>query len=160
MAEKNDTLVLSHLGYIVKEVPIANRKAVAVILEVESLDEVLITASINYSVCYRRGCTSSCKMECMSKGTLITVLNTDEKNNPVLFPNPSSSGYFSIKLSNSFNEVKLQVFSMQGQLLTSSRYDYFQGTVDVDLSSYATGMYLIQVDADGKMLPTIRALRG
>lgn len=161
LAKKNDTLVISHLGYTIREVPIANKKTVAVTLEVESLEEVLISASFKCCV-YRKGSCHTLSRGCRSKGVHVTILQTQEKkkNNSVLFPNPSSSGYFNIKLPNSFKEVKLNVFSIRGQLLTSSVHQHFQGTFEVDLSTYAAGMYLIQVEADGKMLPTMRALKG
>ena len=69
-----------------------------------------------------------------------------------LFPNPTS-GRFTIhfRSGSAVKEVKIKVLSMTGQLVTQEVTSHTGGRFmkEKDLSNYAKGLYLVELDADG-----------
>ena len=152
-AKKGDTLSISYTGYQTKEVVIDNQESVVVMLENESLDEVVVTAWAPRRI--------SCGITCY------TIIETTEiskkimnKSTPSLYPNPSSDGVFNLKMTNSYKEVQVFVTNMLGQHIQSRTYQNTQTAISLDISSQRTGIYLINIIADGKRLPTQKAIRG
>jgi hypothetical protein len=66
-----------------------------------------------------------------------------------IMPNPSN-GLIEIDLSN-YNQrkVQLEMYNLQGKLLRSVYIESINGKEEVDLTSFANGMYLIRVRAEG-----------
>jgi hypothetical protein len=66
-----------------------------------------------------------------------------------MFPNPASSNVtFKIGLENS-NDVIIDIVDLSGKVIMTQSYDQMEGThfVDLDVSGFATGMYVVNVQA-------------
>ena len=73
--------------------------------------------------------------------TLSTGTFGENKNNLVLYPNPSSE---SIKIkSDATDNLDVKIYSLTGQLVKKGTYLSNQ---DIDISNLASGLYLVQVD--------------
>jgi len=73
--------------------------------------------------------------------TLATTTFGENKNNLVLYPNPSTD-VFRIK-SDANEELKIIIYSLQGQLVHQGNY---QSDEDVDVTNLTSGLYLVQVN--------------
>jgi hypothetical protein len=66
-----------------------------------------------------------------------------------IMPNPSN-GWIEIDLSGyGQRKVQLDLYNLQGKLLRSANIETIKGKEEVDLTSFANGMYLIRVRAEG-----------
>lgn len=73
--------------------------------------------------------------------TLATTTFGENKNNLVLYPNPSSD---IIRIKSYENEaLKITIYSLQGQLVHQGVY---QTDEDINVSNLSSGLYLIQVN--------------
>jgi hypothetical protein len=72
-----------------------------------------------------------------------TTLNTDEFENAnfVIYPNPSN-GIFTIKTNDTKN-LSWKVYNNLGQTVSNG------SSFNIDLSSLASGMYLLELDGSG-----------
>lgn len=163
-AKKGDTLIISYTGYKTKEIVIDSQKEVAVKLEGESLDEVIVVFQeikmekrpfgCFRSICNYGTCTyTDIKIETSTDDSLTKNMN------PSLSPNPSSDGIFNLKMAQSYKEVQVYVTNLLGQQVQSKAYQNTNNSITVDLSSVRTGIYLINSIADGQPLPTQKAIR-
>jgi hypothetical protein len=69
-----------------------------------------------------------------------------------LFPNPNN-GAFTLSMKGvDYNEMSIEVLTVQGQILWSDMASNVQGDVNrqLDLTNYANGIYYVRVVADGK----------
>jgi hypothetical protein len=73
--------------------------------------------------------------------TLSTTTFGENKNNLVLYPNPSSD-VFKIK-SDLAENLKVAIYSLQGQLVHQGSY---QSDEDINVSNLSSGLYLVQVN--------------
>lgn len=73
--------------------------------------------------------------------TLSNAAFGENKNNLVLYPNPSSD-VFRIK-SEANEELKINIYSLQGQLVHQGKY---QSDEEVNVSNLTVGLYLVQVN--------------
>lgn len=154
-AKKGDIVAISYAGYKTKEVIIDNQESIAITLENESLDEVVLTAH-RITTCKSFSCI------CHSNYTIEDERNLQHNRSQTtssIFPNPSSNGIFNLKMANAYKEVQVFVTNMLGQQVQSSIYQNTNNRVTLDLSSLRTGIYLINSVADGKRLPTQKAIR-
>ena len=160
---KGDTLTISYVGYTTQNVSIDNGKKLEIHLENNSLDEVVI---VGYSTAKIRTiitCRSTCSIRCKTAGVCIDEQKTNQRSdiNPlVVFPNPSSNGYFNLNLSASYETIDISVSSITGQIVHSQSYISTSNQISIDLSRYPTGIYIINTMADGKRLPTQKVIRG
>ena len=67
------------------------------------------------------------------------------KNNIVIYPNPAREKVFISFNSSVEKETQIQLYSMEGRLLTSKRVSKDETAVEINLDGYADGMYLIRV---------------
>ncbi|MBK7808988.1 MAG: T9SS type A sorting domain-containing protein [Saprospiraceae bacterium] len=66
-----------------------------------------------------------------------------------ILPNPTN-GWTNIELgSYGKRDVKMDIYSLQGKLLRSAVINAAKGREEIDLSTFANGMYLIRVTAEG-----------
>jgi hypothetical protein len=63
-----------------------------------------------------------------------------------IFPNPSTSGIFTI---NSENATQLEVYNLKGEQVLIDSFDQFAGAKTIDLSAHPIGTYFVYV-TDGK----------
>lgn len=73
--------------------------------------------------------------------TLSSTTFGENKNNLVLYPNPSSD-VFRIK-SDVSEKLKINIYSLQGQLVHQGNY---QSDEDITISNLSSGLYLVQVN--------------
>ena len=94
---------------------------------------------------------------------LIEVTKITENNKAIvkskLFPNPSSTGVFSLQLLKNYNQVEVQVTNLSGQILQQLQYKNVLQPLNLDLSNFNSGIYLINILADGEKLPVKKAIK-
>ncbi len=160
---QKDTLVVSYLGYDSKEIIVGDRKAVTVNLEGNiALDTVEIIAygTTTKTYCSIICCPSVTSFCCSAKGEKIKDskdVNTYEIEEK-LYPNPSKTGRFQLKLIDDYKNVQIQIFNISGQLVKTIAGKPQNKILHIDLSENASGIYLININADGKHLTTKKAI--
>ncbi|WP_179339745.1 carboxypeptidase-like regulatory domain-containing protein [Winogradskyella ludwigii] len=151
-AKKGDTLSVSYLGYETKELVVNKKEKFEIKLEDDShLDEVVVVA---YNSRYRC-CTTSCGI-CI---TSLTYWETELEKNK-LFPNPSSNGIFQLKLTENYNKVEVVIANISGRIIQNSTYQKFGEIGSIDLSQFSKGIYIVNIIADGKLMESIKAIKG
>lgn len=102
------------------------------------------------------------KFSCNAKGIIIEdQLNTNANPSIIkLFPNPSVNGYFNLDLNKRYEKINVTVNSMLGQTLFYKSYQRLNSKICLDLSSYPSGIYIINIVANGKRLPIRKAIKG
>jgi len=65
-----------------------------------------------------------------------------------VYPNPSS-GKFIFTTQGSIGQTKIKVLNLQGQVLLNTNVES-NNTFEIDLSSYSSGMFLLQIEQNGK----------
>lgn len=146
-----DTLVISYLGFTPKEIEIGDQKHIDVSLDgYIALDEVVVMAYASYS-CRTTIC-------CRLIGSSMSFQNENEVLTEKLYPNPSKSGRFQLRLIGDYRKVDLLVYNISGQLVKSFYARPNNKLLYMDLSELASGMYIINVNADGKQIATKKAI--
>lgn len=149
-AKKGDTLSISYLGYKTKEVVVNESGFLKVkLLEDGLFNEVLIVA-YGRRKCTVTGCCISIVYE--------TILDNKITKNK-LFPNPSLNGIFQLKLNEDYKEIKISISNISGRIIKNSTYQKIGEKVTIDLSQFSTGIYIVNIIADGKRLEPIKAVR-
>ena len=74
-----------------------------------------------------------------------------------IFPNPSNGNFTIISHLDRINKVI--VFDNAGRILMNNNLLSFQTTLDLDLSSYSDGIYIIQVGTDSKLITSRITIR-
>lgn len=149
-AKKGDTLSVSYLGMKTKEVVVEKSKVLNFELESDNnLDEVVVKGYSNSrTVCCGLYCVASC------------VINSFSNENDLkLYPNPSSNGIFQIQLKNNFKEALVSVADLSGKIIQNTTYQNFGNTFTIDLSQYHSGIYIVNVVADGTKLIPVKAIK-
>lgn len=149
--KKGDTLSISYLGLKNEELAIEKSSKIRFdLIEDNSLDEIVL---LGYSYTRRS----------ISCGYIVEIVYKEEQlgqDKPILYPNPSSSGKFQLKLNEAYEEIKIFITTINGQKIQYTENRMFGNRLNIDLSEFATGIYIINIIADGKSLETIKAIRG
>jgi len=153
-AKKGDTIVVSYTGYLTKEIIIDHQESLYITLDNESLEEVVVIAQgvktcTRTIYCYSSIITTTKEREFLPKTNTL----------PSLFPNPSSGGIFNLKMPTLYKEVQVIVSNLLGQQVLTKTYQNANANIIIDLTSVNTGIYLINILADGERLPTQKAIR-
>ena len=155
---KNDILIVSYVGYESKYITIDNTKHLNISLEMKMdiLDEVIITG-------YSSRIYSSPTI-CLAPPTrrtnvqsIVRPITTNHSN--MVFPNPTSTGYITINMPKQYTTLELSVHSITGQRLIHQTFNQPKERLSVDLSRFSTGIYLINMVADGEPLPAQKVIR-
>ncbi|WP_397363643.1 carboxypeptidase-like regulatory domain-containing protein [Olleya sp. R77988] len=150
-AKPNDTLSISYLGYATKEVVVKQQKKINITLDIDNtLDEVEVIAFSS-----RR----NCRLICCG----ITIFKSEDVSigkQSTLYPNPSSTGFFNLKLLKNYKKVNIQVTNMSGQVVLLNSFQNVNKKVSLDLSEFTSGIYIINIIADDKKLPAKKAIVG
>jgi hypothetical protein len=147
-AKTNDTLLISHIAYQPEEIVVGKHNIIDVVLsDSGSLDEVVVTAI--------KGRRTYCGFGCTYEIITVSVI---EEPNLKLYPNPSPNGIFNLSIDKEYNTLEIQVTSISGQIILSRTHQKMNKTLEIDLSKYPTGLYIINTIADGKRLATKKAI--
>lgn len=151
--KKTDTLLISYLGYDTDYVLASDKKFQKTVLKGNIvLNEVnLVAYSSHYCSFTCCGFSIKYSYEKNFKSDIIT-----EK----LYPNPSRNGIFQLKLLSDYNKVEIQAHNISGKLIKTIVVKPNNKNIKLDLSSYPSGMYIINIIADGKRLSPKKAIRG
>lgn len=77
-------------------------------------------------------------------------VETQPKTQISFFPNPADNALF-LRLNNDENG-EIKIFSMNGQLVSENQYyDHSGAYTEIDISSFSSGIYQIQINAAGRM---------
>ena len=91
-------------------------------------------------------------------GSILTDEETDQYEKEVsLFPNPNS-GIFELDFEGTYeNEIEVTIRAVDGRIVYSKtiQAESFFNRLDLDISSHAKGMYILQV-REGKFVRTIK----
>lgn len=151
-AKETDTLSISYLGYDTKDVSVGNKKNIKTVLNGNiQLDAIEVIAYGSHI----------CKISC---GGMIRYVNYKNfKSNIItesLSPNPSKNGFFNLDLLKRYKEIEIKISNISGQTVKSISHQNVNRTVDINLTEYPTGMYIINIIADGKHLTSKKAIIG
>lgn len=139
------------MGYNSKEVVVENQKEIKVVLDGNiALDAVEIVAYGSYR-CSRTICCVGV-VRCYHEG--FNPKTVAEK----LYPNPSRTGRFQLKLIDDYKTINIQAFNISGQLVKSMEAKLFNNILNVDLSNLTSGIYILSIEANGKLLTTKKAI--
>ena len=151
--KKTDTLLISYLGYDTDSVIVSDEKSKNTILSgYVLLDEVNLVA---YSSRYCRLMCCGMSVKCSYCHNFKSEIITEK-----LYPNPSRNGIFQLNLLNDYKKVKVHISNMSGKLIKIEERQFAQKNIVIDLSSYPSGIYIINITADGKRLSPKKAIRG
>jgi len=157
-AKKGDTLSVSYLGYDTKDIVVDKIENLNIQLEVgNNLEEVVLKGYLDGrtircgTICRKTSCGVYCESSISTE--LINIIA------PKLYPNPSTNGIFQLKLTEQYNEVRISVANISGQTIQNSTHQKFGEKLSIDLSQFSTGIYIINIIADGKRLEAIKAIR-
>ncbi|MEL6810218.1 MAG: carboxypeptidase-like regulatory domain-containing protein [Bacteroidota bacterium] len=148
---KGDTIVVSYLGYEPQEIEVKEDNFHEVVLEGESLDEVLLWAPKSRRI----RCRTYCYNTCIST----TGYFWPNVESTQLYPNPSPDGRFHLKFLEEYDQVDMMVSNILGQTIRWMSAGDVDGDVPIDLSQFPSGIYLISIRADGKILKTQKAIK-
>ncbi len=81
----------------------------------------------------------------------VSKIETEHLTKQILvYPNPSN-GIFNLDFGElPYNEIKLQVFDVLGQQITTASIEPFHSIATIDLTSFPNGTYFIKAAIDGK----------
>ncbi len=152
-AKKGDTLSVSFVGYKTKELVLNKTEDFTFKLDEEnSFDEVVVVSCHNATItCYKGACG-------WYREDVSLLDNKSGKKNK-LYPNPSSNGIFQLMLVNNYNKVSISIADMSGRSVQNTTQQKFGKKGTIDLSAYPTGIYIVNIIADGKRLEPIKAIK-
>ena len=150
-AKKGDTLSVSYLGYKPQEIVLNKTEQIEIKLKEDALNEVVVVAYSGHR-CRTTGCGISITYDTYWDATNV------KKN--TLYPNPSSNGIFQLKFAADYDKVKISIANMSGRIIQNFTHQKFGKKVSVDLSEFPTGIYVINIIADGKRLEAMKAVKG
>lgn len=150
-AKKGDTLSVSYLGYKSQEIVLNTTQNLNIKIEEDSFDEVVIVGYMN---------SSRFVWTCGGIRICETHIEYESIEKTKLFPNPSSDGNFQLKLTEDYDKVEISIANMSGRIIQNLTYQKFGEKVTINLSQFSTGIYIVNIIADGKRLEPIKAING
>lgn len=79
--------------------------------------------------------------------TSITEVSTSDKI--IIYPNPTTGRFEISNLETLGNKCKVDIFNYLGMLIYTSTYDNIGNNINLDVSSYPNGMYIIKLSNNG-----------
>ena len=159
-AKSTDTLQFSYLGYKTKEVVVGKQSNIKMVFDsYEELDLVVINAYGGATKCSLIICTkrTGCGSLGLRAGTKYDNYKTQEAI--VFYPNPSTDGIFTIKLLEDISDVNISVSDITGRIIVNRTERKFSSNIVVDLSDQPSGIYIINVSANGERITSKKALK-
>ncbi len=151
---RGDTLQISYLGYRAIEIPVMGESKLEIMLKGnEVLDEVTVIGYGRHSCGY----TTRCYITSISN----QYFKNNKENEIVMYPNTSPSGVFSLKFLKVYRTIKVNVANMSGQSVKQMNFQNLNTKkLNIDLSQFSSGMYIISIIADGKKISTKKVVKG
>ncbi|WP_298892302.1 T9SS type A sorting domain-containing protein [uncultured Psychroserpens sp.] len=159
-AKSTDTLQISNLGYHTEEIVVGEQKKLNIVLkDYEELAEIVIVGYKTHTKCSYLICGK--RRECGSVPVSVVpkYIEDIEQRKTTLYPNPSNDGIFNIKCSDDFSNVTVVVADLTGRIILNSTYKNLDSTVSVDLSNQPSGIYIINLQSNGKTITSKKAIR-
>ncbi|MCK8480851.1 carboxypeptidase-like regulatory domain-containing protein [Psychroserpens algicola] len=157
-AKPTDTLQVSYLGYKPKSVVVGKKTQIEVILnDYEQLDTVLL-----YGYKYKSiSCGVICTMtECyLDDEDKLEERMIETSESIKLFPNPSKSGVFNLKLMEDVSELHIVVADISGRIIVNTTQTKLNSNAVVDLSNQPSGLYIINLMSNGTKIASKRAIK-
>ncbi len=148
-AKSTDTLQVSYLGYKTKTVLAGKQTTLKIVLEdYEALETVMLFASKSRTI----HCGTTCHFTCIHERESPSGVSE-------LYPNPSREGVFYLKTIQEFSEVNILVADLTGRIILNEMYKKINSSIIVDLSNQPSGMYIINIASNGKLIASKKAIR-
>lgn len=158
--QENEILEISYVGYNTQKLVVGDDKQINIELTTDELDEVLLIGQGIKKECRTICCHwSIATVEDNATLEQKTFQRVGAETSIKLFPNPAPNGVFNINAIEGVNISEIKVSNMAGQVVKYQSYSKSENIVSVDLSSFASGVYLIQVLSNGIHIETKRALK-
>ncbi len=106
---------------------------------------VFETASPIFNVNVKHGDKILVKSNVLCEGVFAKTVNLF--NEIIAYPNPSK-GIFEIALPFSQNNVKIEIYNLQSQLISAKTYTINNGKIQLNITNNATGLYFAKVYLD------------
>jgi len=114
--------------------------------------KVLQTLSTSFGIDVIHGDLIEVKTDIQCEGVFSQVVNLFDEI--TAYPNPTT-GIFEIALPISLNEIKIEVFSMNSQLISTNTYPVINGKVQLNIESQPVGIYLVKIHLEAPINITI-----
>ena len=108
-------------------------------------EQVLETYQSNFSIDVNHGDDIQIKSKAACQGELLKTINLLE--NLKAYPNPTS-GLFELFIPNGIENIDLEVYNIQSQLIVSKTYTVSGGKVKLSLEDKPNGMYFVKVNSE------------
>jgi len=105
-------------------------------------EEILQTSNTEFSVTIKHGDKVDVKTAAECEGVFSKTIDLFE--NIKAYPNPTS-GNFEITLPVSEKEIRIDIYTIFGQLLSNRVYPVIYGKVKLTIDNYPSGLYLAKV---------------
>ncbi|MBX2827161.1 MAG: T9SS type A sorting domain-containing protein [Flavobacteriaceae bacterium] len=147
MASEGDVLEISYVGFKPLSYEVEDELSLVASLEIDELEEVILEG---YGL---RGC----RLRSICTVTYFH-LEVEQLRELALFPNPSS-GIFNLGFVKEHRTVNVSIHNIIGQQVQNVEFNNFGKEVSIDLSAQPTGIYLVNVIADGEKLKTHKLIK-
>lgn len=160
-ARVGDILSIAYIGLNSKELVIDSKNNIIISLEgAYALDEVVV---LGYEIFIKSTHKTRCNTVTVTRcgTTCETILNrsNDFSEQQLIYPNPSSSGIFNLNLIQDYKIVQVNISDINGRKMNARSYSYPNKRLQIDLTQHTSGIYIINIVADGKRLPAQKVIR-
>ncbi len=104
--------------------------------------KVLQTDSPFFIIDVNNGDLLEVKTDVLCEGTFSKIIELFE--GILAYPNPTN-GNFEITLPIALKDVKIEMYSIHSQLISVKTYPVVSGKVQLDLSNYSSGLYIVKI---------------
>lgn len=101
--------------------------------------------SVNTASSFRSGLKKQGTIACTGS----TVIETNKNDRLTIYPNPTNS---KVSIEIPMTNCKLNLFDARGKLLLNSVFNGYKNPIELDLSEYKPGLYIVQVESEGNIL--------
>ena len=95
------------------------------------------------------GCGTDSKTKTITIGQATSINQAIENSNVKLYPNPTS-GKFNIDLGVNSSYELLSIYDLMGKMVKQIKLDYSTQKIQIDLSTFSSGMYFIRLSSKDK----------
>ncbi|PWJ59991.1 putative secreted protein (Por secretion system target) [Dyadobacter jejuensis] len=104
--------------------------------------------------------TAKAKVDFNLNGNILTCYSdtasrdfkTNEKNEVVIYPNPSQESFIYIEARDAINDADISLFDIKGRLVKSMTTPILNSRAEINITNMPAGKYLIRVTGEGQSL--------